>query len=546
MAKILAKIRLDEAEGYNRLFLDFAANPSRGIPGHLPGVERGRGYWDAVLERVDRESRNEDADTRRSVMEDVARLSERLGTRSDVLEKLRAVSRREAFLVVTGQQPGLFGGPLLTAYKAFTSVALADILEGTLSRPVVPLYWCGSDDTDFAEIRAVTLLSRQSIPVSTSLPQEAHVPGAATGGISVDWHLALWKTLRRVFGEFERGADASRVVEQAFAAARDHGEHASAILVALCGGRLAVIDGRSPSLRVHARRLILDYVQREEDIKRLVAENGRRLTQAGYHAQLTVGEDSGVFLLEDGLRKSVAPERRSSLVEAATNSIERCSPGVIARNLVQDGGLLPVAVVLGPAEIAYRCQMGPLYGLLGVPTPAPVPRLAGTFVPPALAELLERGGMSSVESAIERPADFARSVFDAALPAQVREASERFEREVAAAVGRLSRALDANAPERAATRIRSKLEDFGRRAASLSASLPEIGKATALERWSFLADLASLLRPGGKPQERTISALAPCLSGGAEALDDLLSIARSHVDEVLDGRSSHIVYSPPK
>ena len=43
--------------------------------------------------------------------------------------------------VTTGQQPGLFTGPLYTIYKALSTAALARILERQWQRPVVPVFW---------------------------------------------------------------------------------------------------------------------------------------------------------------------------------------------------------------------------------------------------------------------------------------------------------------------------------------------------------------------------------------------------------------------
>jgi hypothetical protein len=275
----------------------------------------------------------------------------------------------------------------------------------------------------------------------------------------------------------------------------------------------------------------------------MVTDEGERLRQSGYHAQLTVGDDSGIFLLDEGVRKNVTRERRPLLIDAARNAVERCSPGVIARNLVQDFALKPVAAVLGPAEIAYRCQMSALYPRFGVATPVPVPRLTATFVPPDLAAILEEAGLPKAEVLLRDPPGVARSICERSLPPSLREAAHVFEKEVAAAADRFSRAVDAGAPQKAASRIRARLSDFKSRAALSAASVSDVGKAIALERWVFLSDLAALVGPGGKPQERTLSVFVPCLFGGAPACQDLLAIGSAYVDDLLDGRTSHIVYS---
>ncbi len=56
-------------------------------------------------------------------------------------------------VVVTGQQPGLLGGPLLTVYKIATAIKLARRRTET-GFPTVPVFWSGDDDDDLAEALA--------------------------------------------------------------------------------------------------------------------------------------------------------------------------------------------------------------------------------------------------------------------------------------------------------------------------------------------------------------------------------------------------------
>ena len=59
--------------------------------------------------------------------------------------------RRGAAAVVTGQQVGLFGGPMFAIYKALTAVKLAE--EATAAGvDAVPVFWLATSDHDLAAL----------------------------------------------------------------------------------------------------------------------------------------------------------------------------------------------------------------------------------------------------------------------------------------------------------------------------------------------------------------------------------------------------------
>src|SRR5437879_4265076 len=62
-------------------------------------------------------------------------------------------------VVTTGQQPGLFTGPLYTVYKALSAIALARRLERERRVPVVPLFWVARGDHEFAEAHPTWFLN---------------------------------------------------------------------------------------------------------------------------------------------------------------------------------------------------------------------------------------------------------------------------------------------------------------------------------------------------------------------------------------------------
>src|ERR1700694_1997187 len=71
--------------------------------------------------------------------------------------------KRGALAAVTGQQVGLFGGPLFFFFKALSAVTLAE--EATAAGvDCVPVFWLATEDHDLAEVNHVSLLSEHGLP----------------------------------------------------------------------------------------------------------------------------------------------------------------------------------------------------------------------------------------------------------------------------------------------------------------------------------------------------------------------------------------------
>jgi hypothetical protein len=133
------------------LFLDYLAGHERARPFlRADGFELGA--ITAAAERAIGAERQAGV-----AAEALARQQEAMGS-ARAAERARALGRPGAAAVVTGQQAGLFGGPLFVLWKALATVAVARRLEAERGKPVVPVFWVASDDHDFAEIRATTIV----------------------------------------------------------------------------------------------------------------------------------------------------------------------------------------------------------------------------------------------------------------------------------------------------------------------------------------------------------------------------------------------------
>ena len=337
------------------------------------------------------------------------RQAERWGFLEASRRSLDRFARPDTLVVVAGQQPGLFGGPLYTLYKAITAIAFARDLEAATGRPVVPIFWIASDDHDFEEVRRII------VGDGAAEPREFEYPlGAAPRGVSLS-RIPLADPI----------ADLVRGVDEALAPAgfrkevvdRLRGSYAPGsgwidAFARLAGGWVVpwgalVFD---PGDR-DAKRLALPVFEREIELGGRSSEaarsTGAELEAAGYHAQITrTGQELNLFwhgeirealrLSGDGTLRLAESGRALASRELLANARKRpedVSPGVLLRPLMQDHIFPTAAYVGGPAEVAYWAQVNALYPLFEMNPPAIVPRAGATILEPRVAKTLERFGV---------------------------------------------------------------------------------------------------------------------------------------------------------
>src|SRR5207247_727075 len=79
----------------------------------------------------------------------------------------------EVLVITTGQQPGLFTGPLYTVYKALSAIALARRLERERRGPVVPVFWGSGGGHAFAAADQTWVLNAGGDPAQVARPARA-------------------------------------------------------------------------------------------------------------------------------------------------------------------------------------------------------------------------------------------------------------------------------------------------------------------------------------------------------------------------------------
>jgi bacillithiol biosynthesis cysteine-adding enzyme BshC len=325
--------------------------------------------------------------------------------------RARELASPDAVAVVTGQQPGLFGGPLYVLHKALAAVKVAALLQERRGRPVVPVFWVAADDHDFAEVRSVSVLDEGG-QIRTLRYAPAREPIAQPAS-----HIVLDETITDLVAELSRclapGLHREPLVALVAQAYRPGATLSGAFarLLSSIVPEIVVLDPTDPVLKRLAAPILAREIRESSPTSRLALEAGRRLLAAGYHQQVPVREGFlNAFVVVDSERRALGIENgtvevrglgRKMTVDEAMRMVESnpeaWSPGVLLRPLVQDRILPTDAYVGGPAEVAYHAQIDGSYAHFGIPRPVIFPRPSLTIVEPAQARALETEGLTLPE-----------------------------------------------------------------------------------------------------------------------------------------------------
>lgn len=434
-----------------------------------------------------------------------------------VRERLR---HPDVMVVTTGQQPGLFTGPLYTLYKALSASAVALELEQRWNRPVVPVFWTAGDDHDYAEARWASWLDAGGELVQVTLPDRA--PDAPMTPMS---RLPLPPEIGGLIEQLAGTTPPSPQREATLDWLRRHyreGQtlgraYAGALAEILAPLGIACFDSTHPAAKAAMVPLLVQALDRAAELDRALADHAGTLKQSGRPILVPVGEGATLVFLEDGAgrdrlvldggsfvtRRSGTRATLAQLESLAAGTPERFSPNVLLRPVTESALLPTVAYVAGPGELGYLAQCAPLYQKLGVPAQTPVPRWSGILVEPRVDRVLDKFG-ATLEELLQPDQALEARVVRSQLPAELVAAGERLRRLLEQEYGTMLSAAVAIDPtlERPVSATRQ---------GALTGLLDIEKKIQNHLRKREATELAQIARarqavvPGGKPQERVLT-----------------------------------------
>lgn len=446
--------------------------------------------------------------------------------------------RAGASAVLTGQQVGLFGGPLFAIFKALTAVRLAE--EASASRfDCVPIFWLATEDHDLAEVNHTAMPTNEG-QLETLVSSAHGAPDAPVGTIPLGNDIeALVAAASTLLGPGEL----TDWLGQSYRPGETLGSAFARLFARLFADwGVILVDGSDPELDAIAEPVYRSAVERAAEIDDALLSRGRDLEAAGYHQQVKVTPSSTLlFIFQDGARTVIHRRvngdastdfligdqkiTQSELLRRISAAPSQFSPNVLLRPVVQDYLFPTLAYTGGAAEVAYFAQAAVVYEkLLGHVTPI-VPRFSATLVDAKAERLLEKYDLSAFD-VFQGPKSLKQQLASRSLPADLQSAFDKANTALEACVdairGSLAR-LDStlvDAANRAGAKMQYQLDHL-----RSSAARAELRQSEVLERHATF--LSSVLYPNKTLQEREVAGIYFVARYGPDLLRQLYATIHS-------------------
>jgi bacillithiol synthase len=397
-----------ESGGFSGLFFDYLYEFGE-VARFFPQNFRDPRAFQSMMAAIDQQSYN------RSVLVEVLEEQNRaFHSTAKALDNISLLLKPTTYAIVTGQQVGLFGGPLYTILKTITTIKLGERLKQKYPQcDFVPVFWMEGEDHDFAEMNHISLLDAENKPARFEYLPGGAMPERNLGPIGeLVFDTSLDQTVANVDASLQKTdftEEILRKLREAYTPGRTFNQAFTAWMNYLFEDYgLVFISANNPQLKKLLSPLFVKEITEFPKTSQTVIRQGAILEEK-YHAQIKA-KSINLFLFHKGGRYLIEPRendfslkgtrhflQKDELLRIAIDTPELLSANVVLRPIVQDTLLPTLAYVAGPSEIAYHAQLKPVYEDFKVLQPIIYPRASGTFLEERVERAMEKYGLGLSE-----------------------------------------------------------------------------------------------------------------------------------------------------
>lgn len=402
-------IPFSEIPGQSKLFVQYQTDPLS-LRGYYPTAVAS--HTD-VADRISEVLANYNAD--RSILCDALEdINRGFGATEETLANIELLRDPETVAVVTGQQAGLFTGPIYTIYKALSAIRMVECLRGRGIK-AVPVFWIATEDHDFDEVSKAEFIDKNGGPFEVVTEPSNRSEDIPVGYVELD--NSIEETIDELFqgiGSTEFTPELRSLIEDSWKPGESFGDAFGTLIIKLLGRYgLIVLNPLEAGIKQLAAPIYVNAISKAAEIVEALQTRSRLLESEGYTAQVLVGDDYFPLFwhADDGTRNSLRRSKQGlfvtkdrkheftldELAEMAGSEPARFSPSVVLRSVVQDHILPTVCYFGGAAEIAYFAQNSEVYRILERPVTTILHRQSFSVIEAKHAKTLERYDLTFVD-----------------------------------------------------------------------------------------------------------------------------------------------------
>jgi bacillithiol biosynthesis cysteine-adding enzyme BshC len=387
----LCSIERERITPKKKIFVDYIGAP------HIL-----KDYFSFLPHEVDRAMEN--LTHKRRPIRGLKEYNKRLGAGEETLKNIDLLERRDSFVAMTGQQPGLLLGPLFTLYKAIHTIKLATHLSNLHNVKVIPIFWNASDDDNWEEVSHLYLPEDEGVKRI-----EARVNGRFTGAPIGDIPLNSIN-IGEVLDHLSKNTISTEFKDEVLSLlyssmdrSQGFAQYFSSLILALLGRYgLVVFDPGGMEWGEVTKEMFRSEINDPLTTTSILNDAAKRLSRDGYKPQIhKEGQICSLFLKEDrrrsGLRYEaplfVSSKQRYSkeeIIEILDSDPSCLIPNVALRPIVASMLFPVICYVGGPSEVSYYAQLKGVYERYRVMMPVIIPRASLTIVEPKVKRVMER------------------------------------------------------------------------------------------------------------------------------------------------------------